>query len=86
MEDEGEVTVTVTGDAGGCEAAGVTVTATTNTAGAKRISISPASDTTDANGEIVFKITAKDKKGNARVTFKAVGVKKTAKVTVKVRK
>jgi len=86
MEEEGEVTVTVTGDDGDCQAAGVEVTAKTNTAGAKRISISPASDTTDANGKVVFMITAKDKKGNARITFEAVGVKKTAKVTVKVRK
>jgi len=85
-EDEGEVTVTVSGDDGDCQAAGVTVTATTTKAGAKRISISPASDTTDGNGEIVFTITAKNKTGNARVTFKADGVKKPLRYTVKVRK
>ena len=85
-EAEGEVAVTVSGDDGDCQAAGVTVTATTTTAGAKRISISPASDTTDANGEVVFTMTAKDKKGNARVTFKADGVKKPLRYTVKVKK
>ena len=85
-DDEGEVTVTVSGDDGGCEAAGVLVTATTTTAGAKRISISPASDTTDANGEVVFTMTAKDKKGNARITFVAEGVKKKLRYSVKVKK
>ena len=84
QEEDGEVTVS--GDNGDCQAAGVTVTATTNTAGAKRISISPASDTTDGNGEIVFTITAKDKTGNARVTFTAEGVKKSLRYTVKVKK
>jgi len=85
-EAEGEVAVTVGGDDGDCQAAGVTVTATTTTAGAKRISISPASDTTDANGEVVFTITATNKPGNARVTFKAEGVKKPLRYTVKVKK
>ena len=45
---------------------GETVTATTNKAGAKRISISPESDATDENGEVVFTITATNKTGNAR--------------------
>ena len=81
----GDITVTVTGE-DDCAVAGEPVTATTNTAGEKRISISPASDTTDANGEIVFTITAKNKTGNARVTFKAEGVKKSLRYTVKVKK
>ena len=81
----GDVTATVTGE-DDCAFAGEPVTATTNTAGEKRISISPASDTTDANGEIVFTITAKNKTGNARVTFKAEGVKKSLRYTVKVKK
>ena len=70
----GDVTVTVAGD--DCASEGETVTATTNKAGEKRISISPASDTTDENGEAEFTITAKDKTGNARITFKADRVKK----------
>ena len=74
--------MTVEGD--DCLAAGVTVTATTNKAGAKRISISPASAKTDASGEAEFTITATKKTGNAKVTFTAGDVKK--KMTVKVRK
>ena len=85
-EEDGEVTVTVSGDDGDCQAAGVTVTATTNKAGAKRISISPTSAKTDANGEVTFTITAKNKTGNAKVTFKAEGVKKPLRYTVKVKK
>src|SRR3990167_4119851 len=85
-EEDGEVTVTVSGDDGDCQAAGVTVTATTNKAGAKRISISPTSAKSDANGEVTFTITAKNKTGNERITFKAEGVKKPLKYTVKVKK
>lgn len=79
----GTVTVTVTGDAG-CLVDGETVTATINAAGKKRISVSPTSDSTDENGQAAFTITAKNKTGNARVTFKAGDVKKS--ITVKVRK
>ena len=78
------MTVTVTGEED-CASEGVTVTATTNKAGAKRISISPASDTTDENGEAVFTITAKDKTGNASITFTA-GDAKPKRITVKVKK
>ena len=77
------VTVTVNGDI--CDVvAGETVTATITAAGKKRISISPTSGKTDANGEATFTITAKKKTGNVRVTFKAGSVKKP--ITVKVRK
>jgi len=79
----GEVTVTVTGEEG-CLVEGETVTATINAAGKKRISISPTSSTTDSDGQATFTITAKNKTGNARVTFKAGDVKKS--MTVKVRK
>jgi len=79
----GTVTVTVTGDAG-CAVEDETVTATINSAGKKRISVSPTSDSTDENGQATFTITAKNKTGNARVTFKAGDVKKS--ITVKVRK
>ena len=82
-KESGEVTVTVNGDA--CDVvAGETVTATINQAGAKHISISPTSVTTDASGEATFTITATKKTGNARVTFKAGSAKKN--ITVKVRK
>ena len=79
----GTVTVMVTGK-NGCKVEGETVTATINAAGKKRISISPTSDTTDASGKATFTITAKNKTGNARVTFEAGGVKKA--ITVKVLK
>ena len=79
----GDITVTVTGE-DDCAVAGEPVTATTNTAGEKRISISPASAATDESGEAEFTITAKNKPGNAKVTFKA-GAAKSLKYTVKVR-
>jgi len=76
------VTVTVSGDT--CSVvAGETVTAKINTAGRKVITITPASRITDASGEAKFKIKAKKKAGNAKVTFTAGGKKKT--MTVRVR-
>ena len=80
--DEVTVTVTVTGG-GGCPVEDETVTATINKAGQKRISISPASAATDESGEAEFTITAKDKPGSAKVTFKAG--RKFLEYTVKVR-
>ncbi|MBI2472535.1 MAG: carboxypeptidase regulatory-like domain-containing protein, partial [Planctomycetes bacterium] len=82
-----DVTVTVNGSADVCPGgvvAGETVTATINAAGKKRISVSPASATTDPSGVATFTITAKKTTGNARVTFKAGDVKKSQ--TVRVRK
>jgi hypothetical protein len=76
------VTVTVTGY-DGCAVEGETITATINAAGKKRISVSPTSASTDESGQASFTVTAK-KAGNARITFKAGGVKKS--MTVKVRK
>ena len=78
----GNVTVTVTGEED-CASEGATVTATTNNAGAKRISISPASDSTDENGQATFTITAKNKTGSARVAFKVGDAKMS--MTVKIR-
>ena len=75
------VTVTVT-DAGGCPVANKKVSGKVNSAGKKRIKISPSSETTDENGAAAFTITAKKKTGNAKVKFKAGGIKK--KITVKV--
>ena len=65
---------------------GETVTATINKAGSKRISVTPTSTDTDTNGEAIFIITAKNKAGNARVTFtvdSAGWVKKSIIVKVK---
>ncbi len=65
-----------------CIPAGKTVTATIGKFGSNRISISPTSEVTGENGEANFTITAKNKIGNAKVTFKANGVKKTIVVKV----
>lgn len=75
-----DVTVTLEGD--NCTPEGETVTATIGKAGNKRISVSPTSGTTDSNGQASFTITAKNKAGNARVTFKAGSVKKSIVVHV----
>lgn len=80
-----EVIVTVLGE-DGIMIVGKTVTATINLAGSKRISVTPTSQTTDENGEAIFIITAKNKAGNARITFtvdSAGWVKKSIIVKVK---
>lgn len=78
----GNVTVTVTGN-GNCPAEGETVTATIGASGKKRISLSPASQTTNESGQATFTITAKKKTGKVRITFQAAGQTKTILVTVK---
>ena len=77
----GGVVVTLEGD--NCVPEGQTVTATIGKAGSRRISISSASEVTDANGQAKFTITAKNKIGNAKVTFNADSLKKTLTVKVK---
>ena len=77
----GGVVVTLEGD--NCVPEGQTVTATIGKAGSRRISISSASEVTDANGQAKFTITAKNKIGNAKVTFSADSLKKTLTVKVK---
>ena len=78
----GNVTVTVTGDSN-CPVEGETVTATIGASGKKRISLSPASQTTNESGQVTFTITARKKTGKARVAFQAAGQKKSIVVTVK---
>ncbi|MBE7445569.1 MAG: carboxypeptidase regulatory-like domain-containing protein [Planctomycetia bacterium] len=56
----------------------------TITGGKNRITVSPASVLTDANGEAKFTITALSKTGNAKVKFEDAGRKKV-KVNVSVR-
>ena len=80
----GDVTITLKGE-GGCLVEGVTVTATINGNGNQLIAVSPDSQKTDANGEAVFSINAKDKKGTAVIKFKAIGLDKVVTVQVKVR-
>jgi len=80
----GDVTITVTG-AGGCLVEGVTVTATIKGKGKRLIDVSPGSQETNANGQAVFSISAKGKKGTAVLQFQANGLNKVATVQVKVR-
>ncbi|HHT9144103.1 MAG TPA: hypothetical protein ACFYD4_00255 [Candidatus Wunengus sp. YC61] len=76
-----EVTITLEGD--NCVPEGNTVTATIGKAGSRRISISSASEVTDANGQAKFTITAKDKIGKARIIFKTGNLKKSILVKIK---
>ena len=80
----GDVTITVKGD-GGCLVEGATVTATISGRGNKTIDVSPASQTTNASGQAVFAINAKNKKGTAVLKFKTSGLNKIATVRVQVR-
>ncbi len=79
--ENSEVTVTLQSD--NCVPEGNTVIATIGKAGSRRISISSASEVTDENGQAKFTITAKNKIGNAKVTFNADSLKKTLTVKVK---
>ena len=67
----------------GCSVQGETVTAKIAPPGKRLISISSTSRDTDANGQAIFTITAKEKAGKARITFQTAGQKKSITVTVK---
>jgi hypothetical protein len=62
---------------------GKTVTATIGKFGSRRILISSTSEVIEENGEAKFTITAKNRIGKAKVTFKADKLKKS--IIVKVR-
>ncbi len=76
-----DVTVTMTGTEG-CPSEGITVEATVNAAGKKRLSVSPTSKETDDKGQAVFTITAKNKPGNAKITFRAGSLSQSISVKV----
>ncbi len=80
-EQSGDVTVIVKGD--NCMVEGETVEAIVGKASNKRISISSTSEVTNENGEARFTITAKNKIGKAKITFKVGNLKKS--VIAKVR-
>lgn len=80
-EESADETVRVTCENGEPKA-GITVTATV-AKGKKRVSVSPTSAVTNANGQAIFTITAKKKTGKAKVRFEADGLTDT--MTVKVR-
>ena len=77
-----EVTVNLKGK-NDCSTEGKTITATISKISSKRISVMPTSQVTDENDTAGFIITAGNKVGNARVTFKADSQK--ISLTVKVR-
>jgi len=77
-----EVTITVRGKDSSL-ANGQKVTAKVSSAGKKRISVLPKNTITDEDGQSTFTITAKNKTGNARITFKAGRVKRTLLVKVR---
>lgn len=74
-----EVTVSVKGK-NDCNIEGVTVQSKINKGG-KSIKISPKKEKTGEDGNVIFTVTAK-KKGNAKVTFKAEGLKTSIKIKV----
>ena len=76
-----EVTVTLEGK--NCIPEGKAIIATIGKNGSKFISISSTSEIVDENGKARFAITAKNKVGNARVTFKAGSLKKSIIVKIK---
>ena len=80
-EEGSEVTVTVTGEYD-APSEGETINVTVNKAGRKQVSVSPSRGITDINGQATFTITAKKKKGTAKVKFKVGCLKKS--MTVKV--
>ncbi len=80
----GDVTVTVKGN-DKCLVEGAMVTATISGNGNQIIGVSPGSQTTNASGQAVFAIDAKDKKGTAVIRFRVSGMSKSTTVNVKVR-
>lgn len=77
-----EVTVNLKGK-NDCSTEGKIITATISKTGSRRVSVIPTSQVTDENDTAEFIITAGNKVGNARVTFKADSQK--ISLTVKVR-
>jgi len=79
--ENSEVTVTLKGD--NCVPEGKTVTAKIGKFGSKRISISSTSEITDEYGQAKFMITAGNKIGNVKVTFKTDNLKKSIVIRVR---
>lgn len=74
----GEVTVAVTGK-NGCPVEGDSVRASVSN---RLVTVSPRNKTTDENGRSVFTITARNKTGNAVVTFRDGSLSTQVNVTV----
>lgn len=80
--DTAKVTVTLSGD-NNCFAEGETVTVKVGKAARKGISVLPASNATDSNGQASFTIKAKSILGKAKVTFSVSDIKTVVNVKVK---
>lgn len=80
--DNDEVIVTLVYPEGCLPEKGKTVTIKINRASKKRISILPRSAATDDEGVARFTITAKNKAGKARVTFRCENFRKSVNVNV----
>lgn len=78
-----EVIVTITGE-NNCLVEGGMIKAIVNSISKKYVSVMPPSATTDADGKVVFSVTAKEKTSRGIVKFLAGDLKKY--ITVKVRK
>ena len=76
-----EVAIAVLGE-DSCPVENETIYVEINSSGKRRVSVTPSSQVTDENGDAVFTITAKNKVGNARVTFKAGSLEKSMIVKV----
>lgn len=76
-----DMTVTVTGE-DNCAVEGEAVTATIDATSENYIVVSPTSQTTDANGQAIFIITALNNSGNAAVVFQAGSFIKIVTVSV----
>ena len=66
-----------------CPVEGEIVSATVGASGKKRITVSPANQSTNENGQATFTITARKKIGKAKITFDAAEQTKSVTVTVK---
>ncbi|MEK6634922.1 MAG: Ig-like domain-containing protein [Planctomycetota bacterium] len=74
-----KVTITVTGK-NGCPVEGDSIKASVSNS--SLVTVSPRNKTTDENGRAVFTITAKNKTGNAVVTFRDGSLSTQVNVTV----
>ncbi len=80
-KESGVVIVTVTG-ADDCNVEGIMVKANIGLASRQFITVTPKNNVTDSNGQTQFMITAKDKTGIAKITFRTGNVRKSIIVKV----
>ena len=81
-KESNTLAVTVTGS-NTCPVEDITVSAKVNKTYKKYLSVSPADQNTDGDGNAIFNITARNKAGKARIVFSAGSLKKTITVRIK---